>query len=196
MPGGTEFLLPGTELPQPWAACCPARTLAPLGFTHATQCLHTDIFIKLKKVLVSCCVGCEAKLHYLGGKKRPPGAVKISQACKIRRAACWWEVGYLLEWKNSSTEIIHFHCMVPPPAIKNNFPFYIFPGICDCIRRALYAPVMKGNPVQWDEVILGITFNEIKSYNWTDFSVTSPRDIGGCCSHVFVGSLDLQVFLV
>lgn len=85
--GGTEFLLPGAELPQPWAACCPARTLAPLGFTHTTQCLHTDIFIKLKKVLVSCCVGCEAELRYLGGKKRPPGAVKISQASKIRKAS-------------------------------------------------------------------------------------------------------------
>lgn len=121
--GGTEFLLPGTELPQPRAACCPARTLAPLGFTHATQCLHTDIFIKLKKVLVSCCVGCEAELRYLGGKKRPPGALKISQACKIRRAACWWEVGYLLKWKNSNTEIILFHCMVPPPTIKKKFSF-------------------------------------------------------------------------
>lgn len=55
---------------------------------------------------------------------------------------------------------------------------------------------MKGNPVQWDKIILGITFSEIKCYNWTDFSVTSPWDIGGCCSHVFVGSLDLQVFLV
>lgn len=47
--GGTEFLLPGTELPQPWAACCPARTLAPLGFTHATQCLHRYIYQAKKR---------------------------------------------------------------------------------------------------------------------------------------------------
>lgn len=126
MLGGTGFLLPGTELPQPWAACCPARTLAPLGFTHTTQCLHTDIFIKLKKVLVSCFVGYEAELCYLGGKKRSPGAVKISQACKIRRAACSWEVEYLQKWKNSKTEIIHFHCTVCPPTIKKILLFTYF----------------------------------------------------------------------
>lgn len=79
---------------------------------------------------------------------------------------------------------------------KKKFTFHIFPGICDFTRSALYTLVMKGNPVQWDKVILGITFNEIKSYNWTGFGITSPQDVGGCCSHVFVGSLDLLVFLV
>lgn len=104
-----------------------------------------------------------------------------------------------MEWQNScsNTEMTHFHPAVPPPAIrKKKFTFYIFPGIRDFTRSAPYTLVMKGNPVQWDKVILGITFNEIKSYNWTDFGVTSPQDIGGCYSHVFVGSLDLLVFLV
>lgn len=65
-------------------------------------------------------------MRYLGGKKRPPGAVKISQASKIRRAAFWWEVGYLLEWKNSNTEMIHLHGMVPPPTIEKIFLFTYF----------------------------------------------------------------------
>lgn len=68
--------------------------------------------------------------------------------------------------------------------------------MCDFTCSAFYALVLKGIPVLWDKLILGITFNEIRSYNCTGFGTTSPQDIGGCCSHVFVGSLDLLVFLV
>jgi len=50
-----------------------------------------------------------------------------------------------------------------PYTQKKNFTFYMFPGICAYTRGALYASVMRGNPVQWDKVILGIASTEMRS---------------------------------
>lgn len=61
----------------------------------------------------------------------------------------------------------HFHPTVTPPTIKKQnktkMTFYIFPGICDFTRIALYARAVEGNPVQWDKAVFGITLNEIKT---------------------------------